>query len=108
MAIIDQCLLILWGWTRSLLRKYTKWSFDVIRLSLVSTVGLMKSSPPAIQAIPSGPDACDLVERAISLEISYKEMLLQGDEVDQRIELWRAALEIHLRSLSHGKYPLPW
>jgi hypothetical protein len=35
-----------------------------------------------------------LVEQAIILENNYKEMLLQGEEVDQRIRLWKAALEI--------------
>jgi hypothetical protein len=33
------------------------------------------------------------IEQATSLEMAYKEMLLQGDEVDQRIQLWREAIE---------------
>jgi hypothetical protein len=35
-----------------------------------------------------------LVEQAILLEKNYKEMFLQVDEVDQRIELWRKALTL--------------
>jgi hypothetical protein len=38
--------------------------------------------------------ACDLVERAVKLEENYKQMLLQDDEVNLRIQLWRKALEI--------------
>jgi hypothetical protein len=37
---------------------------------------------------------CGLVEQAITLEKNYKEMLHQGDEVDERIQLWEKALEI--------------
>jgi hypothetical protein len=37
---------------------------------------------------------CALVKQAIVLEKNYKEMLLQGDEVDLRIKLWRDAIEI--------------
>jgi hypothetical protein len=35
-----------------------------------------------------------LVEQAIMLEKSYKEMLIQGDEVDRRVQLWREAIAI--------------
>jgi hypothetical protein len=37
---------------------------------------------------------CSLVRQAIMLEKNYKEMLLQSDEVDLRIKLWRDAIEI--------------
>jgi hypothetical protein len=37
---------------------------------------------------------CALVKQAIVLETNYREMLLQGDEVDLRIKLWRDAIEI--------------
>jgi hypothetical protein len=39
-------------------------------------------------------DICRIVEEAIVLEQSYKELLLQGDEVNQRIRLWRDAIEL--------------
>jgi hypothetical protein len=44
----------------------------------------------------SWPDStvCSLVKQAILLEKNYKEMLLQGDEVNLRIQLWRGAMEI--------------
>jgi hypothetical protein len=35
-----------------------------------------------------------LVKQAIGLETNYKEMLLQGDEVDIRIKLWRKVIDI--------------
>jgi hypothetical protein len=35
-----------------------------------------------------------LVKEAIVLENYYKDMILQGDEVDRRIQLWRDAVEI--------------
>jgi hypothetical protein len=34
-----------------------------------------------------------LVDQGIALEQNYKGMLLQGDEVDQRIQLWRDAFK---------------
>jgi hypothetical protein len=34
-----------------------------------------------------------LVKQAVMLEKSYKEMTLQGDEVDHRIQLWRDAIK---------------
>jgi hypothetical protein len=37
---------------------------------------------------------CSLVADAITLEKNYKEMLLQGDEVDRRIKLWRDVINI--------------
>jgi hypothetical protein len=37
---------------------------------------------------------CSLVGEAIALEKNYKGMLMQGDEVDHRIQLWRDAVEI--------------
>jgi hypothetical protein len=37
---------------------------------------------------------CSLVEQAIALENDYKEMLLQCDEVDLRIKLWRDSINI--------------
>jgi hypothetical protein len=43
---------------------------------------------------PPAPNALSLAEKAIALENSYKELLLQGDEVNQRIQLWQNALEI--------------
>jgi hypothetical protein len=49
------------------------------------------------------PAICSLVRQAIVLAQNYKEMLLQGDEVDLRIRLWRDALEIcnvHCKGLS--------
>jgi hypothetical protein len=36
---------------------------------------------------------CLLVKRAIVLADSYEETLLQGDEVDFRIKLWRDAID---------------
>jgi hypothetical protein len=36
---------------------------------------------------------CSLVEQAIVLEQNYKEMLLQGDELDLHIQIWRDALK---------------
>jgi hypothetical protein len=38
--------------------------------------------------------ACSHVEEAIILKKNYKGMLLQGDEVDHRIQLWRDAIQI--------------
>jgi hypothetical protein len=35
-----------------------------------------------------------LTKQAILFEENYKEMLLQGDEVDLRIQLWKDAIEI--------------
>jgi hypothetical protein len=35
-----------------------------------------------------------LVEQAVVLEKNYKEMLVQGDEVELRVSLWRDALEV--------------
>jgi hypothetical protein len=37
---------------------------------------------------------CSVVEQAIAHEHCYKGMLLQGDDVDIRIELWREGIEI--------------
>jgi hypothetical protein len=37
---------------------------------------------------------CSIAKKAILLERDYKGMLLQGDEVDLRIELWRDAVEL--------------
>jgi hypothetical protein len=35
-----------------------------------------------------------LVKQAIVLENNYREMLLQGNEVDLRVNLWRKVIEI--------------
>jgi hypothetical protein len=37
---------------------------------------------------------CVLVKQAIVLEKNYKEMLLQGNEVNLRVKLWTDAIEI--------------
>jgi hypothetical protein len=37
---------------------------------------------------------CLLVKQAIVLDKNYKEMLIQSDEVDIRIKLWRDAIRI--------------
>jgi hypothetical protein len=37
---------------------------------------------------------CSIVKQAGILEEDYKEMLLQGNEVDIRIKLWEDAIEI--------------
>jgi hypothetical protein len=61
------------------------------------------TSSPSITDTQSGSAVCRTVQRAIALEKSYKEMLHQGDEVDQRIQLWRDALE-NCRYISDGMY----
>jgi hypothetical protein len=48
---------------------------------------------------PSDDNHTDMVirsfgEQAVTLEKNYKEMLLQNDEVDRRIQLWRDVIEI--------------
>jgi hypothetical protein len=35
-----------------------------------------------------------LIEQAFTLETKYKGMLLQGDEVDERIQIWRKVLDV--------------
>jgi hypothetical protein len=44
----------------------------------------------------NGPDyeVCGHVKQAIVLEKNYKEILLQGDEINLRIKLWRDAIDI--------------
>jgi hypothetical protein len=44
----------------------------------------------------NGPDyeVCGHVKQAIVLEENYKEMPLQGDEINLRIKLWSDAIEI--------------
>jgi hypothetical protein len=37
---------------------------------------------------------CRIVEEANILEKNYKEIFLQYDQVEQRIDLWRAALDL--------------
>jgi hypothetical protein len=37
---------------------------------------------------------CSIVKQAILLEENYNDMLLQGDEVDLRIQLWRDTIDI--------------
>jgi hypothetical protein len=38
---------------------------------------------------------CSIAKKAIVLEKDYKGMLVQGDEVDLRIELWKDAVELN-------------
>jgi hypothetical protein len=45
-----------------------------------------------------------LTEQAVALENSYKERLLQKEEIDQRIQLWRDTLEICETHSERGSY----
>jgi hypothetical protein len=47
---------------------------------------------PSIIVLQEISVACRNVQEAIKLEENYREMLFQGEEVDQRIELWRYAI----------------
>jgi hypothetical protein len=48
---------------------------------------------PSDDNCPNSP-ICVLVKQAILLANNYQEMLLQSDEVDLRIKLWRDAIDI--------------
>jgi hypothetical protein len=57
----------------------------------------------SIKMVDSSDDNVDLDTRfvarqALVLEMNYKEMIIQGDEVDLRIKLWRDAIEICKRN----------